>query len=719
MSKNMKKKASLKTPASTRVPGNAHSVSNLIRYYKQARIPESDRRGICLLDGDSLRIVKSNRLIRSVFCMRKDDFEGRKFPDLFYFSDRPRLESALKECLDHDRMIDLDGIFLRSDKKRPARLELNLQVRTHAGKSCIQVALRKHLMVEEVSSNGSDSIKSGDAVALLSPMKLIDCNREFLSLFGRKSTRIPDRRLTAFFSMESRRKIKALFNGSCKDGVPLELEGMHNSGDLLYFEAIPETIPCNRRTLLRLRMRDLTSHKKTEHELIRSRARFHSLLENVHYGFFIIDLESSRIVFMNNYGRALVGKTKIPLEKLNPLQFLLPERLPKIQAIFNRFTDGSLKEYRSEEELKLPDGRRIHIEYESHYIEYQGNACIQGIFQDISSRVEAKRALQENEERFRQMAENIREIFWIVERNPTRTIYVSPVYEEIIGLPLEDVYHDHDDYLKLVHPDDYEKVSARFDKADIETDTEYRIVRPDGSIRWLRSRSFPIFDDKGEVYRTAGIVRDITERKLTEQALKSSEHKYRGLYENLTDGFAASDLKGNIVEFNRAFELMTGYSPAELKRLHFNDLTPEKWHPMETRIMREEALVKGYSKVYEKEYRRKDGALVPVEMRAHLLRDIEGDPVGYWAIIRDITDRKKTDKTIRESEQKYRSVVDNVGIGISLISPEMRILSLNNQMKKWFPHIDETKRPLCYRQFQKPLRNKICPFCPTSKTFED
>lgn len=719
MSKYMKKKTSSKAPVITRMPGNGRSVSSLISFYRQARIPKSGRLGICLVDGDSLRIVKSNRVIRSVFNRHKDDIEGRKVLELFYPSDRDRLISAFNECLDRDRVIELDEIFLKSDSARPARLKLNLQAVSHNGKSCIQVILKRHLIVAEVSLNGSGRFETGDAVALLSPLKLIDCNKKFLSLFGYKSLNRLDCRLTAFFSMESRRKIKARFDGSCKQGVPFELEGMHNSGDLLYFEAITEIIPCNRRTLLRLRLRDLTSHKKTEHELIRSKTRFRSLLENIHYGFFIIDLESKRIVYMNSYGRALLGKTKIQLEKLNPLQLLLPDRLPIIQEMFEKFTEGFLKEYRSEEELKLPDGRRIHIEYESHYIEYQGHACIQGIFHDISSRVEAKRALQENEERFRQMAENIREIFWIVERNPTRTIYVSPVYEEIVGLPLEDVYHDHDDYLKLVHPDDYEKVSARFDKADIETDTEYRIVRPDGAIRWLRSRSFPIYDHYGKVYRTAGIVRDITDRKLAEQALKASENKYRGLYENLTDGYAASDMKGNIVEFNRAFELMTGYSPEQLKNMHYNDLTPKKWQKMESQIMRGEVLMNGFSKVYEKEYRRRDGALVPVEMRAHLLRDADDNPIGYWAIIRDITDRKKTDERIRESEQKYRSVVDNVGIGISLISPEMRILSLNNQMKSWFPHIDETRHPLCYRQFQNPHRDKICPFCPTCKTFED
>jgi PAS domain S-box-containing protein len=88
-------------------------------------------------------------------------------------------------------------------------------------------------------------------------------------------------------------------------------------------------------------------------------------------------------------------------------------------------------------------------------------------------------------------------------------------------------------------------------------------------------------------------------------------------------------------------------------------------------------------------------------------------------LLKEIEERKKTEEALRASEEKYRSVVDYIGIGISLISPAMEILTLNNQMKEWFPDIDVSKKPLCYKVFNNPPRETVCSYCPTIKTLQD
>jgi len=85
----------------------------------------------------------------------------------------------------------------------------------------------------------------------------------------------------------------------------------------------------------------------------------------------------------------------------------------------------------------------------------------------------------------------------------------------------------------------------------------------------------------------------------------------------------------------------------------------------------------------------------------------------------EIEGRKRIEEALKASEQKYRSVIDNIGIGIAVISPKMEILTLNNQMKMWFPHLDPDEKPICYRSFNDPPRQDICPYCPTSKTLHD
>jgi len=147
--------------------------------------------------------------------------------------------------------------------------------------------------------------------------------------------------------------------------------------------------------------------------------------------------------------------------------------------------------------------------------------------------------------------------------------------------------------------------------------------------------------------------RDITDRKQAEYALSESETKYRRLHESMKEAFVIVDMEGRIQESNHAYQSMLGYSEEELGNLTYSDITPEKWHALEKRIVEEQILVHGYSNVYEKEYQRKDGSVFPVELSTFLIRDEAGNPVSLWAIVHDITERKQAEATLKESEEKY------------------------------------------------------------------
>jgi len=136
--------------------------------------------------------------------------------------------------------------------------------------------------------------------------------------------------------------------------------------------------------------------------------------------------------------------------------------------------------------------------------------------------------------------------------------------------------------------------------------------------------------------------------KQAEKALQESETKYRRLYESMMDAFVSVDMAGNLREFNPAYSQMLGYTDEELHRMTYMDLTPKKWHALEASLIREQILKRGYSNVYEKEYRKKDGTVFPVELRIFLITDPGGEPIGMWAIVRDITGRKAMEEAQRE-----------------------------------------------------------------------
>lgn len=130
--------------------------------------------------------------------------------------------------------------------------------------------------------------------------------------------------------------------------------------------------------------------------------------------------------------------------------------------------------------------------------------------------------LQFSEQRFRQLTEAIKEVFWMTNPQKNEMIYISPVYEQIWGRTCQSLYGNPRSFLEAIHPEDQERVfqATLTKQTSGNYDEEYRIVRPDGSIRWIRDRAFPIRDKDGKVYRIAGIAEDITERKQAEEALR-------------------------------------------------------------------------------------------------------------------------------------------------------------------------------------------------------
>lgn len=138
-----------------------------------------------------------------------------------------------------------------------------------------------------------------------------------------------------------------------------------------------------------------------------------------------------------------------------------------------------------------------------------------GSLQCITDRKRAEEALRESEERFRQLAEHIREVFWLTDPEKQQMLYISPAFETIWGISCGRLYASPGAWLESIHPDDRERVSlaARTKQATGEYDEEYRIIRPDGALRWIRDRAFPIRNEAGTVYRIAGLAEDITERR--------------------------------------------------------------------------------------------------------------------------------------------------------------------------------------------------------------
>jgi PAS domain S-box-containing protein len=276
--------------------------------------------------------------------------------------------------------------------------------------------------------------------------------------------------------------------------------------------------------------------------------------------------------------------------------------------------------------------------------------------EEINGRQQAEKEFHQIENRFREMADNIREVFWLFDWIQQKVIYVSPAYETIWGRSVEDLYDRYEEWNQSIHPDDLQYANESFQTiaqnggGEIR---EYRIVRPDGSVRWISDRGFTISDNSGKVVRIAGIAEDITERKQAEMSLRESEERFRELAELMPETIFEIDLDGNLIYVNRNAFNYFGYTRSDLKNglKSLDMLIPKDRQRAAENTVK---ILKG-EKTGINEYTalRKDGSTFPVMVHSAPIFK-QGQPAGLRGFIIDISDRKKAEEERRKLEVQFQ-----------------------------------------------------------------
>jgi PAS domain S-box-containing protein len=193
---------------------------------------------------------------------------------------------------------------------------------------------------------------------------------------------------------------------------------------------------------------------------------------------------------------------------------------------------------------------------------------------------------------------------------------------------------------------------------------EVRVPRPDGDRHYVTTVT-PVKDADGRVASVICSSKDITARKLVEDALAESEKRYRLLFESTRDGIVRVDINGCFVDANQAYHDMLGYTPAELmEKKDFYAVTPERFRDWEREeIFNDRLLKQGYTGTYEKEYIRKDGSIFPIEIQAFAVFNESREPVYIWGMVRDITERKLAEAERIRLETNLRQAMKMDAIG--------------------------------------------------------
>lgn len=214
---------------------------------------------------------------------------------------------------------------------------------------------------------------------------------------------------------------------------------------------------------------------------------------------------------------------------------------------------------------------RIHVNGEIKFLLSRGKVTkgssgqpikMDGIIIDMTERHQMESALRESEQLFRDMAENITEVFWLTDWKLNEVLYVSPRYETLYGLSVESLYEDPKSWSEAIHPEDLKRTTDQFNRlAETGTyDEEYRLLMKDGSIKWVRDRAFPVYAPDGSVSRVAGITEDITQKKLYQERIETLSL----VASETINGVLIHNPDGTVIWANKGFTRITGYSYDEI-----------------------------------------------------------------------------------------------------------------------------------------------------------
>jgi two-component system, cell cycle sensor histidine kinase and response regulator CckA len=267
------------------------------------------------------------------------------------------------------------------------------------------------------------------------------------------------------------------------------------------------------------------------------------------------------------------------------------------------------------------------------------------------ARTREEQRLRESEARFRQLADNIQEVFWMLDVDRKQIIYISPAYESIWGRSCEALLQNPTDWAEAVAPEDRARVlAAAQHEAEGTYDIEYRIVRPDGTRRWVRARAFPVRNAEGRVFRVAGVAEDVTDRKHGEEALRHSEEKFATAFRSSPDGLALATIPdGRLQDVNDAFLRIAGYRREEVLGRTTTELG--LWaNPADRRDYLERLQRGGHVHDLSGPFRNKAGELRECLISGEVVR--LGQEVLSLTTLRDVTDQRRADEERRGLESQ-------------------------------------------------------------------
>jgi PAS domain S-box-containing protein len=545
----------------------------------------------------------------------------------------------------------------------------------------LEIARKKLKELNDWKERYESLIKASPHAVTLTDLegKIIDLSRKTLTMYGYKSPIdllgksafkliAPKDRKAAALNMQ-----KTLDKGFVKNAVytMVKKDGSHFIGELdasLIKDSGRKPIAFIATT------RDITLRRKSESELKRSEERFKSLFKlspqavvTLNMKAVITSCNPSAAKMMGYSQKDLVGKNALKLKSL------IKKDIPRFNKILLSLVRGKIPEPFETAYFHKDGTMGWALVNVGLFDEGDGKKGIQVVVTDIAEQKKVEMALRESEEKYKALFD--RSLYCVfVHDLEGNFIDANQAALDLLGYKKKDIPYLH--FADLL--DEEQMLLARKTMAEIiksghqKKSTQYRLKRKDGGHPWVETEA-SLVCKKGIPYGILGIARDITEDKKTEQALRESEEKYRKIFESLYDVYYRTDKEGIVTEISPSVYTQAGWDPEDVIGHPVTDFYRD---PSTREIFAKTLKAKGVINDYELQLLAKDGRVFEVSVSSHIVFDDQRKALGVEGVLRDITTRKQMESALRESEEKFRTMIEHSLQGIFIIQ-DFRIVYAN------------------------------------------